>query len=109
MEQIFQAHGAVRVELSRFAFVIHCDNTRAAGVAMHVIIVAFDTAQSALVAMVIISLGSVVEEVARRGGGASQLVRRHTWLHGLVRVHVLVLRGRSSRESRPRLSGRTSR
>lgn len=65
MEQIFQAHGAVRVELSRFAFVIHCDNTRAARVAMHVIIVAFDTAQSALVAMVIISLGSVIKEVAR--------------------------------------------
>ena len=54
------------MKLFALARVIVRRNARAAGVAMHVIVFAFDPTQSALVAMVIISLGSVVEEVARR-------------------------------------------
>ena len=66
MKQIFQAHGAVRVKLLALAFVIVDRDARSACVAMHVIVFAFDPTNSALVAMVIISLGPVVKEVARR-------------------------------------------
>jgi hypothetical protein len=61
------------MKLLALAFVIVDRDARAAGVAMHVIVFAFDPTQSALVAMVIISLGSVVEEVARRAKVGGEL------------------------------------
>ena len=66
IKQIFQADGAVRMKLLALARVVVRRNARAASVAMHVIVFAFDPTHSALVAMVIISLGPVVKEVARR-------------------------------------------
>jgi hypothetical protein len=54
------------MKLLALARVIVRRNARAASVAMHVLVFAFDPTHSALVAMVIISLGPVVKEVARR-------------------------------------------
>ena len=54
------------MKLLALARVIVGRDARAASVAMHVLVFAFDPTNSALVARVIISLGSVVEEVARR-------------------------------------------
>jgi hypothetical protein len=73
------------MKLLALAFVVVHRDARAACVAMHVIVFAFDPTQSALVAMVIISLGSVVEEVARRAkvGGeldAAVFTRLGHWL-----------------------------
>ena len=54
------------MKLLALARVIIGRNARATCVAMHVLIFAFDPTNSALVAMVIISLGPVIKEVARR-------------------------------------------
>lgn len=61
------------MKLLALARVVVCRDARAASVAMHVSMLAFDPTQSALVAMVIISLGSVVEEVARRAKVGGEL------------------------------------
>jgi hypothetical protein len=61
------------MKLLALARVVFRRDARAASVAMHVIVLAFDTTQSALVAMVIISLGSVIEEVARRAKVGGEL------------------------------------
>jgi hypothetical protein len=53
------------MKLLALARVIVGRDARAASVAMHVLMFAFDPTNSALVAMVIISLGPVVKEVAR--------------------------------------------
>ena len=54
------------MKLLALARVIVGRDARAASVAMHVLVFAFDPTHSALVAMVIISLGPVIKEVARR-------------------------------------------
>ena len=64
MEQILQADGAVGVELLGLAPMIRGRNTGAAIIAMHKSIIALDTANAALVAVVIISLNAIVKEVA---------------------------------------------
>ena len=61
------------MKLLALAFVVVRRHACPAGVAMHVSVLAFDPTQSALVAMVIISLGSVVEEVARRAKVGGEL------------------------------------
>jgi hypothetical protein len=67
MKQILQAHGAVCMKLPWLASVIQNGNTCGACVTMHVIIVAFvfNSADAALVAMIITSLRSIIKEVAR--------------------------------------------
>ena len=93
IKQIFQADGAVRMKLLALAFVVVDRDARAASVAMHVIVFAFDPTNSALVAMVIISLGSVVEEVARRakvGGKCDATVNVGTRLgHWLLHIALI--------------------
>jgi hypothetical protein len=64
MEQIFQAYGAVGVELFGLAPMIVGGNARAARVAVHKIGRALHPANAALVAVVVISLNPVVKEVA---------------------------------------------
>ena len=54
------------MKLLALARVVVDRDARATCVAMHVLMFAFDPTQSALVAMVIISLGPVIKEVARR-------------------------------------------
>ena len=61
------------MKLLALARVVVDRDARATCVAMHVLMFAFDPTQSALVAMVIISLGSVVEEVARRAKVGGEL------------------------------------
>ena len=64
MKQIFQADWAVRVESVGLALMIQRSNARAAFVAVHKIIIVFYATNAALVAVVVISLNSVVKEVA---------------------------------------------
>jgi hypothetical protein len=64
MEQIFQANGAVGVELIGLAQMIQRSNTGSTRVAMHVFVAVPYTANAALVAVVVISLNSVIKEVA---------------------------------------------
>ena len=73
MEQIFQAHGAVRVEPIRLARVIPRDNARAAFVTMHTIIITLYATNAALVAVVIISLNAIIKKVAHRTKIGSKL------------------------------------
>ena len=73
IKQIFQADGAVRMKLLALAFVIVHRDARAASVAMHVLMIAFDPTQTALVAMIIISLDSVIKEVANRAKVGGEL------------------------------------
>lgn len=81
------------MKLLALARVVVYRHACAAGVAMHVIVFAFDPTNSALVAMVIISLDSVVEEVARRakvGGKCDGTVFTrlgHRLLHIAVVAH----------------------
>ena len=64
MEQIFQADGAVGVETFSFAQMIRGRNTCAAILAMHKIIITLHPTNSAFIAVVIISLNSVIKEIA---------------------------------------------
>jgi hypothetical protein len=66
VEQIFQADGAVGVELLGLAPVVYRVHARAARVAVHkiIIIIPPDAANAALVAVVVLPLNPVVKEVA---------------------------------------------
>lgn len=64
IKQIFQANGAVRVKTFRIACMIKRRNTHATIVAMHKIIITFYTTNSAFIAMIIISLNSVIKKIA---------------------------------------------
>jgi hypothetical protein len=64
MEQIFQAYGAVGVELFGLAPMVCRGNARAARVAVHQLRRALYATNAALVAVVVIPLGAVVKEVA---------------------------------------------
>lgn len=75
MEQIFQAHGTVRVEPIRLALMIQRRNTRAARFAVHIFAAPFHPTNAALVAVVIISLNAIVKKVAH---GAKICGKRHT-------------------------------
>jgi hypothetical protein len=108
MEQIFQANGAVRVELIGLALMIQRSNARATRVAVHKIIIPLDATNAALVAVVVISLHSVIKEIAHGakvggeldaafiiyacvGHGLSVIARgAHHFFHG-VPVHFMGL------------------
>jgi hypothetical protein len=64
IKQIFQADGAVGVEPFSFAQMIQGSNACSAHVTVHKIIVAFYPTNSAFIAMIIISLNSVIKKVA---------------------------------------------
>jgi recombinational DNA repair protein RecR len=64
MEQILQADGAVSMELLGLAPMIRGRNTGAAIIAMHKIIITLHTTNAAFIAVVIISLNSVIQKVA---------------------------------------------
>jgi hypothetical protein len=64
MEQILQADGAVSMELLGLAPMIRGRNTGAAIIAMHNIIITLHPTNAAFIAVVIISLNSVIKKVA---------------------------------------------
>jgi hypothetical protein len=64
MEQILQADGAVSMELLGLAPMIKRSNARATHVTVHKIIITLHTTNAAFVAVVIISLNSVIKEIA---------------------------------------------
>jgi hypothetical protein len=85
MEQIFQAHGTVRVEPVRLALMIQRRNARAAIIAVHKIIIPVHPANAALVAVVIISLNAIVKKVAHgaKVGGELGAAMKACVRHGL--------------------------
>jgi hypothetical protein len=95
MEQIFQAHGAVGVELLGIAPVVYRVHACAARVAMHHDRRAPDAANAALVAVVVIPLNTVVKKVAhgaKVGGELDAAINaclRHGLLHITRRAHHL--------------------
>jgi hypothetical protein len=89
MEQIFQAHGTVRVEPIRLALMIQRRNARAAIVAVVKLAgITFHPTNAALVAVVIISLNAVIKEVAHgaKVGGELGVAIKACVRHGLLRI-----------------------
>ena len=89
MEQIFQAHGTVRVEPIRLARMIQRRNARAALIAVDKLAgLAFHATNAALVAVVIISLNAVVKKVAHgaKVGGELGAAMKACVGHGLPRI-----------------------
>ena len=95
MEQIFQAHGAVGVELLGLAPVVQRVHACAARVAVGKLAVAPDAANAALVAVIIIPLNAIIKEVAhgaKIGGeldAATKACLRDGLLHSARRAHHL--------------------
>jgi hypothetical protein len=85
MEQILQANGAVGVELLGLAPMIRGRNTCAAIITMHKIIIALHTTNSAFIAVVIISLNSVIKKIAHGAkiGGKLDATLKACLRHGL--------------------------
>jgi recombinational DNA repair protein RecR len=85
MEQIFQAHGTIRMEPIRLALMIQRRNARAAIIAVHKICIAFHATNAAFIAVVIISLNAIVKKVAHgaKVGGELGAAMKACVGHGL--------------------------
>ena len=88
MEQIFQAHGTVRVEPIRLARMIQRRNARAALVAVDKLIITFHATNAALIAVVIISLNAIIKKVTHdaKVGGELGAAMKACVRHGLPRI-----------------------
>ena len=86
MEQIFQAHGTIRMEPIRLALMIQRRNARAAIIAVVKLTgLAFHATNAAFIAVVIISLNAIVKKVAHgaKVGGELGAAMKACVGHGL--------------------------